>query len=965
MVVFAGDREEAMRFLKLGWQAYKQGNYLQAIEYYKKSEPLFRKLGDLKGEALSLFGIGSAYRSLGQYIKALKYYKEELKIRRKLNRPQTIATTLFRIGSIYRSLGKYRQALRYYREALKIDRELNMSQYIADDFNSIGVVYHSLGRYSEALRYLKEALKIRRELNIPQSVATTLNNIGAVYSSLGQYSKALRYHQEALKIRRELNIPQGIATALLNIGFVYFSLGQYSEALKYYKEALKIFRELNIPRNIATTLNGIGEVYYFLGQYSEALRYYKEALKIRRELNIPQDIAQSLNNIGLVYASLGQYSKALKYYREALKIDRELNISQYIAAILENIGAVYLSLGLYDKAEENLRESDLIWEKIGIRWVYKPYFVELYLAKGQPSKAFKELRKRKPSILNSPLFKIRYYTQLGLALNGLGKFNKASYSLLKAVALTEELRSKVKEKRTGFFIGGFYGGFIKPYRALITALGERVLSGERKDPAFSSYGKDLSSALYYFAESCKARTLLEGMAEAWRQKRTASLPPKLREKEQSLLSQLSAIEKQWEKAYREGKEEVLKELASRREKLQEELSRFISLLRRQYPLYASLYYPKPVKAEELLLREDEVVIEYAFGTSQLYAAVLEKGGVKKVLKLSSNRKALEEKIKSYLQEIQQRVSSQSRILSLGHELYSELLSPAIEGIPYQKHVIIIPDGILGVVPFEALVVEDRESFKGSVYAGDLWKISYYQSAAILHINRSLGKVGSSKPLFALGNPSLGREVVLEATRRPWGDAQGKVVYAPLPETEQEVRAIARIMGVEAKPPDVLLRDEAREEAVKEASLRRYRILHFATHADLPGKVQGIMEPFIILSQVNKSKEDGFLTLSEVLSLKLDAELVVLSACVTGRGKVMEGEGVVNFARAFHHAGARSVVVSLWEVASLPAVEFMEEFYRRIKQGESKLEALRKARSAIRAKHPHPFYWAVFILHGEE
>jgi CHAT domain-containing protein len=171
--------------------------------------------------------------------------------------------------------------------------------------------------------------------------------------------------------------------------------------------------------------------------------------------------------------------------------------------------------------------------------------------------------------------------------------------------------------------------------------------------------------------------------------------------------------------------------------------------------------------------------------------------------------------------------------------------------------------------------------------------------------------------------------------------------------------------VKPGPPDILLGVSATETNFRNAPLEDYRYLHFATHADLPGKVQGIKEPFIILGQVeNRGSDDGFLTLSEVLGLKFNADMAVLSACSTGKGRMTEGEGVANFARAFQHAGARSVVVSLWEVASDTAVGYMTSFYRHIKSGKSRAEALRLARKEIRAKYPHPFYWSVFVLYGE-
>ena len=166
------------------------------------------------------------------------------------------------------------------------------------------------------------------------------------------------------------------------------------------------------------------------------------------------------------------------------------------------------------------------------------------------------------------------------------------------------------------------------------------------------------------------------------------------------------------------------------------------------------------------------------------------------------------------------------------------------------------------------------------------------------------------------------------------------MYPALPETEDEVLAIARLFAVEPSPPDVLLDLKANETSLRQSPLQDYRYLHFATHADLPGRVQGIREPFLLLGQVgNKGRDNGFLTLSKVLGLKLRADMVVLSACLTGRGKVMEGEGVVNFSRAFQHAGAQSVLVSLWEVASLEAVEFMTRFYGHLKEGKPRKEAL--------------------------
>jgi len=173
------------------------------------------------------------------------------------------------------------------------------------------------------------------------------------------------------------------------------------------------------------------------------------------------------------------------------------------------------------------------------------------------------------------------------------------------------------------------------------------------------------------------------------------------------------------------------------------------------------------------------------------------------------------------------------------------------------------------------------------------------------------------------------------------------------------------MGIKPEPPDILLGVEANETNFNLIGVENYKYLHFATHASLPGMIQGVKEPFILLGQVeNKNNDNGFLTLSEVANMKINADLVVLSACVTGVGKEIKGEGVAKFARAFQQAGASSVLVSLWEVASEPAEEYMRELYSNLKFRKSKSESVKLAKNYIKSKYSNPFYWAVFVLYGE-
>jgi len=505
----------------------------------------------------------------------------------------------------------------------------------------------------------------------------------------------------------------------------------------------------------------------------------------------------------------------------------------------------------------------------------------------------------------------------------------------------------------------------------------------------------LASSAFFFSEAIKARTLLESIAQRWNSYRHSELPPEIRTKELEIVYQLSLLEEEWEKAYQKG-EGMFQAFMARKKSLNQEWDYLLTRIKEQAPMYAALNYPSPIRVENLPLKENEVLLEYLLVEDTSYLFVVENGKVVKLVKIPAGKDDIEGYVTRFMAPLHSFHTKKKFSPLLGNKLYNLLLAEALKNISPDRNVIIVPDGMLGLLPFETLVINPDEDLRKCIFVADRWRIRYAQSASVLALIRRLGPSYAHKSLFALGNPIYNQNDprlvdyqkekkasgLLDdnlsqyayrglATRREWGktdenDREGKeIFYPPLPETDKEVREIARLLGILPRPPDVLLGVLANETNLRKQHLGDYRYLHLATHADLPGKIQGINEPFILLGQVqNQGKDDGFLTLSETLDLKLNADMVVLSACMTGRGNVMEGEGVVNFARAFHHSGARSVVVSLWEVASQEAVEYMITFYGYLKGGKGKAEALRLARKEIKAKYPNPFYWAVFILHGE-
>jgi CHAT domain-containing protein len=724
-----------------------------------------------------------------------------------------------------------------------------------------------------------------------------------------------------------------------------------------------------------------------MGFDNKALSLYERALKIWEKTSGPEhpDVALCLNNQAMLYQAMGFYDKALPLMERALRIREKAFGPEHpeVAQILDNMGWIYLGLHNYASAESCIRRSK-----------GQPSMVEVYLATGRNGEALKLLQEFRPKAIDTPSYQIQFHTQEGMGLSGIGRRLEGAESFLKAVQRIEDLRTRVVGQRGGFFQAGNFGGYMRAYRGLVVTLAESALRGEKLPISFKAYGDNPAAAGFYFAEATKARGLLEAMAEAARKQSRVGIPENLKRREESLQHELSALGAQWEKAFQGGRE-ALQEVMNNKERLAGELDLLIAELRTSYPAYAALHYPRPVPAKELPLKPQEVLLEYTLGDNSSYLFLVRKGGVEKVIPVPLGRSAMEDKVKAFMEPLLNHRGA-GFSTTKASELYQLLLAGALSVVKGSEEIIIVPDGVLGLLPFEALVEKEGSRPDDAVYVGDRHTINYYQSAAVLALQRALQEKKAAKALFALGNPvfssSDDRCVAFKAGKkqqirlaqnttqtsyrglaihRDWGKTTqedkgaGELVYKPLPETETEVRSIAKILGVAIKPPDILLNLDASESRLQETHLKDYRYIHFATHADLPGKLQGVNEPFLLLGQVdNRGGNDGFLTMSEVLGLELSAEMVALSACITGRGQVMQGEGVVNFARAFQHAGARSVVVSLWEVASQEAVEYMEIFYAHLKAGKIRGEALRLARNEIKSKHPNPFFWAVFILHGE-
>jgi len=479
--------------------------------------------------------------------------------------------------------------------------------------------------------------------------------------------------------------------------------------------------------------------------------------------------------------------------------------------------------------------------------------------------------------------------------------------------------------------------------------------------------KNYSKELFHIVERAKARAFLESLGEAKVQIKER-LSPELKEKENEISSRISLIMQELSRV--DLSKEKRRELLITLKQEEDEYLNLVSRMIGESPEVLDLLSPLPCQVEQVqdLLDKKTALIEYFLGDNQSIMFLITANKID-VYPLPS-RAEIEKSLKAYLKILSDSSKKKFKGILAAKRIYKELLSPALKNIPESvENLIIVPDGILYYLPFETLVLSTQNQKVGSNYLIETYKVSYVpSSSALLFLSEKKTEYKNSKSLLAFGNPSYmlrgfsknkKPETEFEILRELYLD-QG-FDFSPLPYSEREVLEISRYFPKEKR--DIYLRDEAREEIFKRISIEDYKIIHFACHGFLSEEY-----PFrsaLVLSLNEDSIEDGFIQVRELYNLRLKADLIVLSACQTGKGKLEKGEGVLGLPRIFFYAGARSVISTLWKISDESTAVFMNLFYYYLSRGNNKAQALRLAKlKMLNSKFWHPFFWAAFVLNGD-
>lgn len=929
---------------------FNQRKWQPATGAYEAMREVALRLADKTGQAVSLNKIGVTYFRQNRFEQALSYHQQSLTLRKELGIPDDIVQSLTNLAQVHLRLSNYDVALEHLNETRPLLDSVKDKTQAASVLNTLGSTYRLIGNYTEALATYQQALKIYQAANSQEGIAGSQLNMGITYQELGDAESGVEFAQRVLALSEAQQNKPLTASALNNIGSAYYLRGNHSKAMEFFEKSLRLKQELGDDRGVATTLGNIGNIYHRQGNSAQALSYYQKALEIRQRIDDRWSTAFLFNSIGQVYSDQSDYVKAAEFHQQGLQIGEELKNDAVIAETGKKLGMVYQQQGRRAEALKAIERSLALERQMGSKREIVDSLAALagfYLSGNQHSEAIKfaEQAYALAKEINYTSPQQETLNLLGKIYISLGQVDKAKQAFTQAINLTETLRLQAaggEQERQRTFEKS-----VTPYYSMVQ------LSAMENDP---------TAALAY-AERGKARVLLD-VLQSGNVNISKAMTADEKQQAQALKIAMVSLNTQF---YRESQSEKpnparLSELKSRLQKARLEYEAF------QDKLYAAHNALKTQRGEvttftveeagSLLTDAQTALLEYVVSDGAVYLFVLSASAApatpnrlqKPVLRLYDLKIKRPELIEQ-VRKLNQRIANNDlEYADLAGNLYNLLIAPAREQLQGKSRLVIVPDDILWETPFQALRSPNGRFLIQSA------AISYAPSLTVLREINKTRKPKSATTLFAMGNPKLASQATSHSTRVLMNDN-----LAPLPDAERLVKELALIYG--AKNSKVYVGAEAREDLLK-AEAANYRLLQLATHGVMNNNSP--MYSHIVLAQSSDSKEDGLLEAWEIMQMDLQADLAVLSACETARGRIGAGEGVMGLSWALFVAGCPTTVVSQWKVESQSTTELMLGFHRGLQAGAGKSEALRQAALKLMAnkKFNHPFYWAGFIVVGD-
>ena len=958
-----------------------QGDYKVAIKLMERTmevcEPL---LPENSLEMADLYNsTGEACCHLSQTEKGLTYLENALKIRvNQLGEDHPL------VGDTWLSLASYsdriigfRNVIPYYEKVLKIYTNAYGEHDIrtVPVYTNLGWTYGQLGDLDNQINYYQKALNIRKKELVPShpKLAISYHNLSACYFLMGDYSKMFSHDSMALAIL--------LSTEKKNIyllSAVYFHLGQYYWEIRdlprsheYFLKSLALDKEAYGDEHeyLANTYKKISDYYLEIGKLEEAEKNALTALAIARKrmgedaietgriyrnlANLSArkgDFASAIREINrsihilekqttpdhptllLNYLDLGQYwqgagdeKKELTYYRKVLAIKRESKVP-----LSEKI---YFVLGNY-YAKHNEKDSAIVFLDEGINNLFSQNYEEEKLNK-----------------LREPQLLIDLLHAKGQLLKENGSPKLAYEHFLRAIDVMDELRFSLESLASR---QSFTGDHLSIFEGAIAAAWQ--IYEQTQDASW------LEKA-FIINENSKASVLHQTLKDA-EAKREVGIPQAMLDAERSVAISRTFYRKKLFEERQKGKDGDADKMKLWQAKIVD-LGIELELIKREteglYPRYAQLKYEKSqpdlTKIQKVLKQDSTHLIEYFVGDEHIFIFLLD-GSEVRGIRLQQDF-PLDQWVNEYRLGMNAQAEDMAQsFIYASRQLYDKLFLPvkaAFPNLPERIHI--VPDGSLGYISFDALITDDPTVQSGNGKISYLiydHQISYIYAANLLLQEDRINRVNPIECLALSPSYQPGEDLLADGSNTRTG-------FEKLVHSKPEVMAINRLLGGE------LLIDEMATEANFKRQATKSRIIHISSHANVNDVNPMYSRIVLAVDSDRESQEDGFLEVAELFNMDLSAEMVVLSACETGIGKLYRGEGIVSLAQGFFFAGTQSIITTLWRVNDASTYKIMATFYEQLKNGQPKDAALRQSKLTYLDNsdqlHQHPFYWSGIIPIG--
>ena len=852
------------------------------------------------------YRLGILHSRLEHFDIAVKHLEQANQIWREREELDRLAEGMATLGIVRENMGAYTAALEQFNQSFSLYREIGEMGHTAFQYRRIGRIYYlRLGRYEKARENFLAALELYRQQGDPQGEAEVLYEVGLTFEKVGLFDQAAERYQQALSIAKELDDPMLLATGDLYLANVAWFQGNYQTAFQLLSQADKKAEAANDPQLRIMVKNTRGLIYWTLNDTDKGLLHLHGAVTLSRSSNIQTELASSLNNLGLIYRQQGDHATALDNFQQAKTLDESLKSQWGLGYDHRNIGISLLALGRLEEAEDHFLKAEQISSDIHnvINWVKA--LLELgnvNKALGRPDQALGYYERAHELSQRYGIKEVEWRAAAGKAtlLREQGKLPDALAWFTKSVEVVEGMRAalKIDELRNSFQTNK-----LDLYRDIITLL----ITMNRTDDAFNFLERSRSRSFIDLLGNQKLSFKNEGDQETWT--RIDTLSSTLA----SLKSELGSYDKppaDLQERYRTTKtryEEAILDVKQQNPGL----SSFVSV------------DPLDLKGVQQLLSPKVGLLTYFLTKDQLYLWLITKERTQ-FQTVPVKEEDLTRLVTRYRQLVQHLEPVEEEL----QKLYASLILPVEPAIKNLEYLGIIPDGPLHFLSFAALK-------HGPAYLVDDIPLFYAPSASVFQFTFAKRQAVKNDKVLAIGNPDLGN------------------FNYELPLAELEAKSIKW----NYPNMDILTGKKATKEWVVN-NVSRYGIIHLAAHGEFD-------EGNPLLSSLwlaSENPENRRLTVKEIFGLEINADLVTLSACQTGLGKLEAGE-LIGLNRAFIYAGTHALVSALWRVDDLSTSVLMKHFYRNYVTA-NKAKSLRQAQLIVKKDFPHPSYWAGFSLIGD-